>query len=130
MFTAEWIWNYACWCKKYDWIKKFIHCIFEPFTPLSSEDYTELIQPYRSYIELDAPFIEKQIPLSHFIHTLIKVLTTVVWGRLKHFMIKWGLYQCSITLSIGTMKRLHIVIFTLHWVYETSVIVDYIRWLT
>ncbi len=71
-----------------------------------------LIRSYGSYIELQAPFIDERIPLSYIMNTLSKEFMTVVIAA-AHLMIECGLYQRSITLSIGMIKRLHIGMITL-----------------
>ncbi len=52
-----------------------------------------LIRPYGSYIGLEAPFIDKGIPLSQIMDTLSKDWMTDVEGEIAHFVIECGLYK-------------------------------------
>ena len=52
-----------------------------------------LIRPYGSYIGLEAPFIDKRIPLSQIMDTLSKDWMTDVKGATAHFVIEFELYK-------------------------------------
>ncbi len=72
---------------------------FGVYTPALSEEYTVLIRPYGSYIELEAPLIDERIPLSQNMDTLSKNWMTGV-ETLTHYVIECGLYKWLITLNI------------------------------